>query len=200
MSPVIVALRIKARGSADNAFCQPEPSYPVRNGPNLLERSIAMQRVTLVLALALVILTVPQTKVGIAYDAVADGTSDADGKAETAKFQGVWRFDSFVTAGKNMAKEAREKITVKFDEDSFTLRHDGRFTASGTWKLGASKKPKEITLTYTEGDLSGTTLYAIYRWDDDDLVICHGEPRPGKFESDSNHKNALIRLSKLKKK
>ncbi len=59
-----------------------------------------MKRVTLFLALGLLILTVPQTKLGIAHDAVADCTSAADGKAEAAKFQGVWRFDSFVTGGK----------------------------------------------------------------------------------------------------
>jgi uncharacterized protein (TIGR03067 family) len=158
-----------------------------------------MKRVTVVLALGLVILTVPQTKLGIARDAVAEFTSAADGKAEAAKFQSVWRFESWIQGGKNIAKEAREKVTVKFDKDTFTLREAGRFVAAGTWKLGSGKKPKEITLVYTEGDLNGTTLLAIYRWDDEDLVICQGEPRPGKFESDSKNKNSLMRLSKLKK-
>lgn len=41
-------------------------------------------------------------------------------------------------------------MTVKFDEDRFTLRHDGSFTAAGTWKLDAGKKPREITLVYTK--------------------------------------------------
>ena len=158
-----------------------------------------MKRVTLVLALGLLILTLPQTKLGIAYDAVSDCTSAADGKAEAAKFQGRWRFDSLVRGGKNTAKEIREKMTVKFDEDTFTLKEDGRFVGAGTWKLDVDKTPKQITLVYTEEDLNGTTLYAIYRWDDEDLVLCHGYTRPGKFESDAKNKNSLMRFSKVKK-
>ncbi len=72
-------------------------------------------------------------------------------------------------------------------------------TGGGTWKLDAAKKPMEITWVYTEGNLTGGTFHGIYRWDDDDLVICHGDPRPGKFESNSKNNNRLIRYSKLKK-
>jgi uncharacterized protein (TIGR03067 family) len=131
--------------------------------------------------------------------AVSASTLAADDKTESAKFQGTWRFDSFVARGKNIAKESREKMTVKFDEDRFTLRNDGTFAAAGTWKLDAGKKPMEITLVYTEGDNNGNTLSCIYRWDDEDLVMCEGNPRPNKFESDSTNKNSLYRLSKLKK-
>ena len=63
-----------------------------------------MKCVTLVLALGLLIFTVPPTKVGIVYDAVANCTSAADGKAEAAKFQGVWRFDSYVTLARRWTK------------------------------------------------------------------------------------------------
>lgn len=165
----------------------------------MLERSIVIKRVTLVLAFGLLILTVSLTRAAIVYDAVAHCTSTADGKAEAAKYQGVWRFDSFIDRGKIVAKEDREKLTVKFEEDRFTARKDGAFTDGGTWKLGAAKKPMEITLVYTEGNATGITFYGIYRWDDDDLVACYGSERPTKFESDSKNNNRLVRLSKLKK-
>ena len=84
-----------------------------------------MKRVTLVLALGLLIFTVPQTKVGIVYDAVANCTSAADGKAEAAKFQGRLAFRFTCQGWQEHGQEIREKMTVKFDEDRFTSRNDG---------------------------------------------------------------------------
>ena len=158
-----------------------------------------MKCVTLVLALGLLIFTVPPTKVGIVYDAVANCTSTADGKAEAAKFHGVWRFDSYVIAGKKMDKKEREKTTIKFEEGRFTQRKDKVFDGAGTWKVDATKSPMDFTMTYKEGEATGVTLIGIYQWDDDDLVVCLGNPRPGKFESDSKNNNTLVRLSKVKK-
>jgi hypothetical protein len=64
--------------------------------------------------------------------AVSDFSSAADSKTEAAKFQGVWRFESTVHAGKSTAKDAREKMTIKFDEDRFTIRKDGSFAGADT--------------------------------------------------------------------
>ena len=132
--------------------------------------------------------------------ALSFSTLAADDKAEAAKYQGVWRFDSVVNGGKNKAKESSEKMTIKFDEDRFTMRKGTAFAGGGTWKLDTGKKPLEIALVYTEGDYVGTSLTCIYRWNDEDLVICQGDPRPTKFESDSKNKNFLFRFSKIKKR
>ena len=106
-----------------------------------------MKYLTLIMAFGVPILTVLDTRVGIACAAPGDSTSDADGKAEAAKYQGVWRSDSYVQNGKPQAKKDRGKMTVKFDEDRFTLRHDGSFHGCRHLETGRRQE--------AEGDYTG---------------------------------------------
>lgn len=131
--------------------------------------------------------------------AMSASTLAADNKAEAKKFQGEWRIISFVQGGENKAKGSSEKGTIKFDKDRFTIKNDGTFLNAGTWKIDASKEPMEFSYVYTEGAKPGSKEVGIYRWDDEDLVICLGDPRPTEFPSDANNKNTLIRLVKNKK-
>jgi len=56
-----------------------------------------------------------------------------------------------------------------------------------SYKLDASKKPRQLDILVTAGEKKGITLYAIYAIDGDELRICYEaadrKDRPKEFES-----------------
>ena len=46
-------------------------------------------------------------------------------------------------------------MTIKFEEERFTQRKDKVFDGARNMEGGRDKKPKEITMTYKEGEALG---------------------------------------------
>jgi uncharacterized protein (TIGR03067 family) len=97
------------------------------------------------------------------------------GKDDQAKLQGTWTFE----------KDGKT-CELKFAKNDFTITFDRKDAFKGTFKIDASKKPKQMDLTITEGEkFKGETAQAIYELDGDTLKWCASEPgkamRPTEF-------------------
>ena len=82
---------------------------------------------------------------------------------------------------------AGDKITVVMSKDR---------TKTGTFKLDAAKKPREITITPSDGD---KPLQGIYELDGDNLKLALSEPggdRPKEFASKEGTRNAYFVLKR----
>jgi uncharacterized protein (TIGR03067 family) len=110
--------------------------------------------------------------------------ADDPAKNDKAKFAGTWSLVSVEINKQTLIMDPLKdaKLVVKGDKYSFTL---GKVHLEMTHKVDASKKPRTLDLTITEGANKGKTLHAIYKLKGDILTICrHTEPgqaRPTEF-------------------
>ena len=89
-----------------------------------------------------------------------------DAKTDSAKLQGKWTGEF---------KDTTFELT--FAKATFTLTIVGKETYKGTFKIDPKKKPKELDLTFTEGnELKGKTSNGIYEVTGDTLKWCANEP------------------------
>jgi uncharacterized protein (TIGR03067 family) len=80
-----------------------------------------------------------------------------EGKDDLAKLQGNW-----------LVEKDGKKAEFKFAKDTFTLTFDGKESYKGTFKIDATKKPRQMDLTVKEGpNFQGQTALAIYEVDGD---------------------------------
>ena len=71
----------------------------------------------------------------------------------------------------------------------------------GTFKLDASKKPKQIDITPTDGDEKDKVIHGIYSLEKDELKICIArgdKERPTEFESKEGSGHMLVTLKRAK--
>ena len=130
------------------------------------------------------------------------GADDAkgDAKKELALFQGTWRFTSLEIEGKKVPIDMFKDAKLIIKDETFDYVGAGE-DAKGTFKIDASKKPKTVDITYTEGPLKGKVLKAIYELDGDTYKICldpAGNDRPTKFETKEGSPIVLETLKKDK--
>src|SRR4051812_30861412 len=82
--------------------------------------------------------------------AAAPGSEPAQGDLD--KLQGDWKTKSFLIDGGPLPTEKQvpdRLMTIK--EDSFSESRGGKVAVRGTLKLDASKSPKWLDATFTEG-------------------------------------------------
>src|SRR5437660_9088332 len=84
-----------------------------------------------------------------AFTAAADDKSSA-ANADRAKFQGTWKFITMEQDGQQMPKDDQMQ-TITFEGDKFTVKAGDMVIQAGTQKLDATKKPKQVDATVTEG-------------------------------------------------
>jgi uncharacterized protein (TIGR03067 family) len=134
-----------------------------------------MRRVTMLL-LAIVLLT-------------SGCSSRKQAKNDTETILGTWSLVSLEMGGKDVPEERAKRTKI-------TLTSDGKFKTAfiggeinGTYRLDASKQPKEIT---TVAD--GKSMAGIYELNEGDLKICFawfGEERPHGFVTKAGSKSQL---------
>jgi uncharacterized protein (TIGR03067 family) len=123
-----------------------------------------------------------------------------DGKKELKRFAGTWKLESVEIDEGKMAPEMFKdwRLVIK-DDGSFTFTI-GDQVSKGTFKVDASKKPKTMDITYTEGPKE--TFVGIYELDGDTFKVCldpTGKNRPTKFESKKGSGYVLELLKREKK-
>jgi len=124
---------------------------------------------------------------------------DAD-KKDKDKLQGTWNAVSGESGGKEQ-KEATEHSLV-FEGDKFSVKKSEKVMVKGTFKVDASKKPKEIDMEIADGpdDVKGKTALGIYKLEGDELTWCVDEPgsgnRPKEFATKEGTKTMLVKLKK----
>lgn len=134
--------------------------------------------------------------------AVVVGADDKKNEADRKAMVGKWTVEKAEIGGKD--------ITVSFKILKFEVREGGKYSTElgdikdeGTFTADASKNPKQMDITATEGVNKGTTIPAIYKFDGDTLTVCYDladkPARPEKFESKADTKTFLVTYKRAKK-
>jgi uncharacterized protein (TIGR03067 family) len=137
---------------------------------------------------------------GLAAVALADDAAD---RKDKEKLQGTWMAVSGEKDGKD-DPEAKEHAIV-FEGDKFSIKKGDKVIVQGTFKIDASKSPKTMDLTITEGPekVKDKTAMSIYVLDGDELTWCVGEPgsgeRPEKLATKEGVKQMLVKFKREKK-
>ncbi len=133
----------------------------------------------------------------LAFGAVK-AADDADKDKE--KLQGAWQPISAIEKGKEQSKEELKNRKITFKGDKVTVKH-GDKVHDVTFKLDASKKPKEIDVTGKDDDGKEQQMKGIYELKGDTLKVCfatEGGERPSKFESPENSNIIFVTLERIK--
>jgi uncharacterized protein (TIGR03067 family) len=120
----------------------------------------------------------------VALAAVAAGADEASDKDYKA-FEGEWRFVSIQADGNDLPAETFKTSRLICKGRDFTaINPDG--TSRGTFSLDATKSPKTIEITVTEGPEKGEKFVGIYELKGDTYKLCgsfKSKERPRAFES-----------------
>jgi uncharacterized protein (TIGR03067 family) len=128
-------------------------------------------------------------------------TAGGDAKEEAIKkdrkqIAGTWRVISYEKDGKKTPAEQLEKTRTIYSADGkFMVQREGKTVVAGSTEIDPTKKPKQSEATYTEGELKGKTVLAIYEIDGDSMRGCYalpGKERPTEFSSKAGSGHVLI--------
>jgi uncharacterized protein (TIGR03067 family) len=133
---------------------------------------------------------------------VAADDVKSDSKQDMEKMQGEWTMVSGSRDGQPIPDEFVQSLRRTISGDKFSVKREGESLSAGTFKLDASKTPKTIDLTLTEGQASGQTIQGIYELQGDTLKICYsapGQPRPKEFSAAEGSMQTFATWKRAKK-
>ena len=102
---------------------------------------------------------------------------------DVKKMEGTWIMASGEQDGKKLPEETVKSASLTIKGNKHTVKI-GDETIVGTHKVDASKKPKAIDASDTEGPFKGKTTLGIYEVDGDTFKVCFAGPdkdRPKEF-------------------
>ncbi len=118
---------------------------------------------------------------------------------DAAKLEGKWLPAEAEIGGQKIPLERLEGTLLTLSEGKYIADVAGE-RDQGTYKIDATKKPKEIdVMPAPEGPNKGRLLLAIYEWSDDSLRICYeleGGQRPTEFKTAPNSTRMLVRYKR----
>jgi uncharacterized protein (TIGR03067 family) len=118
--------------------------------------------------------------------------SGADkGKTDLDKLQGTWVTVSLVNDGKTLIDEKTPPkkgpaTKLAYEGNKWLVKVGTKTVAYGTFKIDATKSPKEIDIFDDTGMKNANTKLGIYELDGDTYKFClapAGKPRPAEFTS-----------------
>jgi len=127
-----------------------------------------------IMSLAAVLLLISFAGLATAADTLGD-----DAKAELKKFQGTWVLISGEVDGKKVADEHAKQSKITWDGHKISLvtPHQSEETILAmVTKMDLTKNPKEIHWVPSNGPSAGTTMIAIYEFDDGDQYKISFDP------------------------
>jgi uncharacterized protein (TIGR03067 family) len=115
---------------------------------------------------------------GLAVTAMARQSAEPKAKSDPELVQGKWVIIGLDSGGKAERLDNYKGSTFAFEKDKAILKEAGHEPIEFNFSLDASKSPKTFDLV-----LKGNTLRGIYKFDNDNLVLCIsiGGPRPTEF-------------------
>jgi uncharacterized protein (TIGR03067 family) len=118
----------------------------------------------------------------------------ADEKA-LAELEGTYKVEALLKGGMDIPEEIRKNVSVKFKGEEMTLQLPEKALAAKI-KVDASKTPKTIDISPSDGPEKGKTFPGIYKQDKGELVIAFSEKgdRPADFKAEGE-----VAVMKLKK-
>ncbi len=127
------------------------------------------------------------------------GSSADDLKA----MQGQWAVTIAEMDGKPTHAEIMNlKLVLTVEGENFRILSDGKLFSGGTLKLDASKNPRTIDTTTTEGPAKGTVQKGIYEIKGDKMTGAFAKPgseRPTEFKTKEGSGLSIVRYERMKK-
>jgi uncharacterized protein (TIGR03067 family) len=126
---------------------------------------------------------------------------DQETKNDLAKFQGSWRFVSVTTDGTPAAPAELKGSVLTNDGTTFTFK-EPQSSGAGTFRIDATKDPRQLDITFGTGPDKGQTVLGIYCFEGKRVRVCLGPPgksRPTKFEAPAGSGLVLEVLEPIKK-
>jgi len=130
----------------------------------------------------------------------ADKPPDPVSKKDLDGLQGTWNLVSAMQDGKALPEDKVKQTTIVFKDDTFLFPELAEYATSksGTIKIDATKKPKEMDAISTEKEV----MLGIYKLNGDKYKVCFapaGKPRPTKLGSTAGSGNILQVWERQKK-
>jgi uncharacterized protein (TIGR03067 family) len=124
-----------------------------------------------------------------------------DTKKDIERLEGTWKFISVEASGMKLPEDQFKDSRLVLKGNHFTATMAGN-TSKGTYQVDATKKPKTLDITFTEGAEKGTSMQGIYEVEGDVYKVCFnlsGKGRPTEFSSKLDSGNVLEILRREKK-
>jgi uncharacterized protein (TIGR03067 family) len=133
-----------------------------------------------------------------------DGDANEEAVAKDLQaFRGSWRLSFKEVDGKKFSdEEIKDVIATADGEGRVLVRRGDKVIGGGTVKLGPTKRPKAIEVTFTAGERKGKTAVGIYEIQSDAFRVClarTGDERPGEFSARAGSGRTLIVYKREKK-
>jgi uncharacterized protein (TIGR03067 family) len=119
---------------------------------------------------------------------VAGAPKDDQSKKDLKQFEGTWKIVSVEQDGKKLADDSFKDIRMVVKGNQYAVKRGNRTAEQGTFKIDATKKPRTIDVTPTEGEGKGKTYHGIYEIQGDtarDCFAAPGKDRPTTFATKS---------------
>ena len=118
-----------------------------------------------------------------------------ESRGDAGALCGTWSCASAVIDGKPLADAVVKELRLTIDPNRYKTERGGEVLFDSTYRIDASKRPRQIEMTATEGDAAGQPALGIYALDGDTLRLCYVMPggnRPKAFESTPGSKAFLV--------
>jgi len=117
---------------------------------------------------------------------VGCSTATSPGDKDAQRLAGSWKCLSATVNGKALPAETVGQLQLNLTTNRYQTKKGEQVLFDSVYSLDASKRPKEINITGTEGDLAGKAAQGIYEINGDTLDLCYtmpGKDRPKGFDS-----------------
>ena len=114
--------------------------------------------------------------------------------------EGKWAITSAELAGTAFPAEVTKTMTLILEKGKYTLKSPSPDDI-GTTSIDATKSPKELDITGTDGPNKGRTMLCIYELDGDTMKVCYdleGKKRPTEFKTAKGTKQFLATYKRVK--
>lgn len=108
---------------------------------------------------------------------------------------GMWTCTSAVIDGRPVAEETVQQLRLTLTADRYKSERGDQVLFDSTYSVDFSKKPPQIDMIGTEGELKGKSAPGIFQLDGNVLTLCYvmpGGARPTAFESQAQSGTLLV--------
>jgi uncharacterized protein (TIGR03067 family) len=138
------------------------------------------------------------------WSQAADGDAkDRSVAQELQAFKGAWRLSAKEEDGKKFSEEEIKDIIGTGDGlGKFSVRRGDKVIGEATVKLGPTKRPRTIDVSFIKGKHKGQTLLGIYEIESDAFRVCLARPgdgRPAAFSARAGSGRVLVVYQREKK-
>lgn len=117
------------------------------------------------------------------------------------QFQGTWTVKAITRNGEAVPDESAQKLSLVIKDNERVVKEGDEVKSKATFTVDATKKPKQMDVTVTDGPLAGKTYPGIYELKDDTFTLClalEGDTRPDDLTSKEGSNRLLQVFVKAK--